>query len=118
MSTGTNVSGRGLGAGLKPSEEWREDRRVFLELEALLWRWWQVSVDNWDAGAVAAASTEVMGMVCQPGSRQLAVRSAWARGGMPMSADKALEGVSEGVSRAKKLNGRAGWSGAAVERMA
>ena len=40
------------GAGLSADEEWRKDRMVPLVLNELVRRWWQVYVDNWDAGTV------------------------------------------------------------------
>ena len=76
---------------------------------------WQVYVDNWDAGTVGPGP-EVLEMIGKPDGRQLAIRSAWERSGIPRSEDKALEGAFEGVSLGKEFNGRAGWNGATVER--
>ena len=70
----------GPGAGLSAAEEWRKDRLVPLVLSELVRRWWQVYVDNWDAGTVGPWA-EMAKLVGLPDDRQEAVRRAWASGG-------------------------------------
>jgi hypothetical protein len=59
----------GPGAGLSADEEWRKDRVIPLVLGEIVRRWWQVYVDNWDAGTVGPwlAMAKLLGL---PDDRQ------------------------------------------------
>ena len=68
-----------------------------------LWRkWWQVYVDNWDAGTVGPWP-ETAKLVGVPDERQLAVRKAWEESGVPRSVDKSVEEeIDEAIDYAEK----------------